>query len=241
MFVSYAEASKSNPVFLWQSDQHVIQSILAEEWLSFSSEELDALISTIPESVIQQSGKIVAGFKFMSEINRDDLSLNPQILVFAKNEEDVNQDMIQKTYAWLKKNENLLTGVLSDKVGKVSIQNIEYNQKLPAILFQNSIPVNGHHFIGLSSIVFLKKNILNLVCLAEEKEFAGYEPAFRSFIESVIIPPALQHETVIDRQSTTLLREIFALLGRKWQPYLGVFIIIGIYGWVFLTSKEKRV
>ena len=149
--------------------------------------------------------------------------------------------MIQKTYTWLSKNEILLTGLLSEKAGQVGIQNIEYIQKFPAILFQNNLTVNDHLFTGLSAIVFLKKSILNVVCLTDEKEFARHESAFRSFIESIIIPPALRHDTVIDKQSTTFLTDFFALLDRKWQPFLGVFLIIGIYGWVFLTGKEKRI
>jgi hypothetical protein len=241
LFGSHAEGSRSTTVNLWLSDQHVIQGILPEEWRPLAAEELDTLISAIPERVIQQSGKIVSSFQFMSEDKREYFSHDPQIIVFAKTDEYVNQDMIQKTYAWLGKNENLLTGMLSDKVDKVGIQNIEYIQKLPAILFQNSLPANDRLLTGLSSIVFLKSSILNIVCLAEEKEFTGYENAFRSFIESIIIPPPLQHDTVIDSQSTTFLREFSALLDRKWQTFLGLFLIIGIYGWVFLTGKEKRV
>jgi len=240
LFSSHAEGSSSKTVSLWQSDQLVIQSILSEEWRAFSSEELETLVSAIPENIIQQSGEMVAGFQFVP-VKKTNTSHNQQILVFVKTDEYVSQEMIQKTYAWLGKNENLLTGMLSDKVGNVAIQNIEYIQRLPAILFQNSLPVNDDLFTGLSSIIFLRKSILNIVCLAEEKEFAGYEPVFRSFIESVIIPPALQHETVIERQSTTFLTEVSALLERKWQPFLGVFLIIGIYGWVFLAGKEKRV
>jgi hypothetical protein len=128
-----------------------------------------------------------------------------------------------------------------NKVDKVGIQKIEYIQKLPAILFQNPLTVNEDLFTGLSTILFLKNSILNIVCLAEEKKFAEYEPIFRSFIESVVIPPALQHDTVIEKQSVTFLTEVSALLERKWQPFLGVFLIIGIYGWVFLTGKEKRI
>lgn len=241
LFVSSAEASKSNPVFLWQSDQHVIQSILNEGWSPLSSEELDGLLSVVPENIIEQSGKIVASFQFEPEETKDDTSHGPRIIVFAKTDEYVNQEMIQKTYIWLSKNEILLTGLLSEKAGQVGIQNIEYIQKLPAILFQNNLTVNDHLFTGLSAIVFLKKSILNVVCLADEKEFARHESVFRSFIESIIIPPALRHDTVIDKQSTTFLTDFFALLGRKWQPFLGVFLIIGIYGWVFLTGKEKRI
>ena len=240
LFASHAEGSRSNTVTLWQSDQHVIQSILAEEWRSLSSEELDALMSTVPESTIQQSGKIVASFQFEPE-KKTNTSRNPQIIVFVKTDEFVNQEMIQKTYVWLNKNENLLAGMHSDKVGKVGIQNIEYIQKLPAILFQNNLTVNDHLFTGMSTILFLKKSIINIVCLAEEKEFAGYEPVFRSFAESVIIPPPLRHDTVIEKQSTSFLTEVSALLERKWQPFLGVFLIIGIYGWVFLAGREKGV
>jgi hypothetical protein len=60
-------------------------------------------------------------------------------------------------------------------------------------------------------------------------------------VEFIIIPPALRHDTVIEKQSTSFLTEVSALLERKWQPFLGVFLIIGIYGWVFLTGKERRV
>jgi len=241
LFASSAEGSKPNTVFLWQSDQHVIQSILDESWSPLPSEELDALTSVLPENIIEQSGKIVAGFQFVPAEKEDNSSQNPKIFIFAKTDVYVNQEMIQKTYAWLNKNNNLLSGLFSDKIGQVDIQNIEYIQRLPAILFQNNLPVNGHLFKGLSSIVFLKASILNVVCLADEKEFAQHEGVFRSFIESVVIPPALRHDTVLDRQSTTFLTEVFALLARKWQLFLGVFLIIGIYGWVFLTKKEKRV
>ena len=240
MFVPYVEGSSSNSVTLWQSDQHVVQSVLPEEWRSFSSEELDALISNVPESVAQQSGKIVASFQLNPE-NKTNSSHKPQIIVFVKTDEIVNQEMIQKTYVWLNKNENLLTDMHSDKVDKVGIQNIEYIQKLPAILFQNHLTINDDIFTGLSTILFLKKSILNIVCLAEKKEFARYEPVFRSFIESVVIPAALQHDTVIEKQTTTFLTEVSSLLERKWQPFLGVFLIIGIYGWVYLTGKEMRV
>jgi hypothetical protein len=241
LFGSHAEGSSSNNVSLWKSDQHVIQSILAEEWRPFSSEELDTLISSVPDNVVQQSGKIVASFQFEPDKKEDTSSHNPQIIVFVKTDEFVNQEMIQKTYVWLNKNENLLAGMNSDKVDKVGIQNIEYIQKLPAILFQNHLTVNEDLFTGLSTILFLKNSILNIVCLAEEKKFAEYEPIFRSFVESVVIPPALQHDTVIEKQSATFLTEVSALLERKWQPFLGVFLIIGIYGWVFLTGKEKRI
>jgi hypothetical protein len=68
-----------------------------------------------------------------------------------------------------------------------------------------------------------------------------YEKVRATLLESVAIPPLLQHDTVITDHSTTLLTEIFALLDRKWQPFLGAFLIVGIYGWVFRTGREKRV
>ncbi|MFC1844723.1 hypothetical protein ACFLZ5_08045 [Thermodesulfobacteriota bacterium] len=240
-FTSHAEGSSLHKVDLWQSDELVIQSVLSEEWLPFSAEELDTLRSGIDESITRQSGKIVAGFQFEPDTKNNNSSHNTRIIVFVKTAVDVNQDMIQKTFVWLNKNETLLSGMLPDKVGRVGIQNIEYIQKLPAILFQQNLAVNNHPFTGLSSIVFLKNSILNIVCLSEEKEFAGHEGIFRSFIDSVTIPSELQHFTVLETQPTSLLSEILALLERKWHSFVGVFLIVGIYGWVFLTGREKRV
>ena len=240
-FASHAEGSRPYTVDLWQSGQHAIQSILSEEWHPFSAEELDTLRSGIHESITRQSGKIVAGFQFEPAAKKNNSNNTPRIIIFVKTDVNVDQNMMQKTFVWLNKNKDLLSGMLPDKVGRVGIQNIEYRQKLPAILFQQSLAVNNHPFTGLSSIVFLKNSILNIVCLAEENEFAEHEGIFRSFIDSVTIPPESQYYTVIESQSTTLLGEILALLERKWQSFLGVFLIVGIYGWVFLTGKEKRV
>jgi len=240
LFVSHSEGGKSSPISLWQSDQFVIQGVLPEDWRTLSSEELDAIISVIPGDITQQSGEIVTGFQFVPEKNSDISTHNPRIIIFAKTDEYVNQEMIQKTYAWFEKNKNLLAGMLSDKVDKASIQNIEYRQNLPAILFQNNLAVNDQHFTELSIILFLKNSILNIVCIAEENQFAGYETVFRSFIESIIIPPALRHETALERPAvTSRFTGIFALLSRKWQPFLGVLLIIGIYGWAFRTGKER--
>jgi len=238
---SHAEGSRPYTVDLWQSDELVIQSVLSEEWRAFSAEELDSLRSGIDESITHQSGKIVAGFQFEPDTKKNNTCNNTKIIVFVKTDVEVDQDMIQKTFVWLNKNETLLSGLLPDKVDRAGIQNIEYRQKLPAILFQQSLAIDDHPFTGVSSIVFLKNSILNIVCLSEEKEFAKNEGIFRSFIDSVTIPPELQHYTVIESQSTTLLTEILALLERKWQSFLGVFLIVGIYGWVFITGKEKRV
>ena len=241
LFAAHSAGSNTTPVSLWQSDQLVIQGVLPQEWESLSPQEIDTLNFTIPEGTSKQSGNIVSSFKFISGSAREDFSINPQIIVFLKADEYVDEEMIQQTYAWLEKNKNLLSGMLSDKVTRVSIQDIQYKQKFPAILFQNSLLVNDRHLTGLTSIIFMKNSILNIVCLAEEKEYTEYEPVFRSFLESVAIPPQLQHDTVITDHSTTLLTEIFALLDRKWQPFLGAFLIVGIYGWVFRTGREKRV
>jgi hypothetical protein len=237
LFSSHSEGSNSTPVYLWQSDQSFIQGVLPQEWRSLSPEEIDVLNSAIPEDIMNQSGEIVSSFKFEPEnISYQFSSNNPQIIVFLKTDEYVNQEMIHKTYTWLVRNKKLLSGMLSDKLDRLSIQDIEYKQKLPAILFQNSFLVNDLQTTGLSS-----NSILSVVCLADEKEFAEYEPIFRTFLESVVIPPRLQHDTVISAQSTTLLAEIFALLDKKWQPFLGAFLIVGIYGWVFRRGQEKRV
>ena len=197
--------------------------------------------STIPGDITHQSGKIVSSYQFFPEPMKESSSNNPQIVVFLKTDEHVNQEMIQKTYSWLEKNKNLLSGMLSDKVDQASIQNIEYRQKIPAILFQNNLRLADRYFTGLSSIIFLNNSILTIVCLADEKEFIEYSPVYRAFLESVVIPPGLQHDTVISAQSSTLLTEIFALLDRKWQPLLGVFLIAGIYGWVLRMGREKRI
>ena len=241
LFAAHSAGSNTTPVSLWRSDQLVIQGVLPQGWESLSPEEIDVLDASIPEDIIHQSGKIVSSFKFISGSAREDFSINPQIIVFLKTDEYADEEMIQQTYAWLEKNKNLLSGMLSDKVTRASIQDIQYKQKFPAILFQNSLLVNDRHLTGLTSLIFMKNSILNIVCLAEEKQFAEYEPVFRSFLESVAIPPLLQHDTVITDHSTTLLTEIFAFLDRKWQPFLGAFLIVGIYGWVFRTGRDKRV
>jgi len=229
------------PINLWQSDQHVIQGFLSQEWEPLSPEEIDSLSSTIPNRTSQQSGEIVSSFKFFSESKRNDSTRNPQVIVFLKKDEYVDEEMIQKTYEWLEKNKNLLSGMLADRVERASVQDIEYKQKLPGILFQNSILVNGQQFTGLSLILFLKSSILNIVCLAEEAEFGEYAPIFRTFLESVVIPPVLQHATVKKNHPTTLLTEIFAFLERKWQLFLGIFLILLIYGWVFQKGREKSI
>ena len=240
LFVSPSEGSEPTQVPLWQSDQFVIRGILPADWRTLSSEELDTIISVIPGNITQQSGEIVTGFQFVPEKKSDISSHNPRIVIFAKTDEYVNQEMIQKTYAWFEKNKNLLAGMLSDKVDKANIQNIEYRQNLPAILFQNNLVVNNQNFTELSIILFLKNTILNIVCITEENQFAGYETVFRSFIESITIPPALRHETALESPAaTSRLTEILALLSKKWQSFLGVLLIIGVYGWVFRTGKER--
>ena len=241
MYTSHSDGSSLVPVNLWQSGQHVIQGLLPQEWKILSPEEIDTLNSTIPQVTIQQSGEIVSSFKFLSKSTKEDSSRNPQIIVFLKTDEYVDEEMIQKTYAWFEKNKNLLSGMLADRVERASIQDIEYKQELPAILFQNKLLVNGRYFTGLSSIIFLKNSILNVVCLADEKEFVEYEPIFRTFLESIVIPQLLRHDTVKNSQYPTLLIEIFALLEKKWQPFLGIFFIAVIYGWVFRTGREKKV
>ena len=241
LFAAHSDGDSSTPVSLWQTDQLFIQGVLPQEWRSLSLEEVDVLNSAIPDEIKHQSGIIVSSYQLFTESTGRDLSHNPQIVVFLKTDEHVNQEKIEKTYTWLGKNKNLLSGMLADKVDQASIQNIEYKQKLPAILFQNSLLLNDRYFTGLSSIIFLKNSILTIVCLAEEKEFAEYEPAFRSFLGSIFIPPLLQHDTVISTQSSTLLTEIFALLDRKWQPLLGMFLIVAIYGWVFRMGRETRI
>lgn len=241
VFASHSEGDSLKSVNLWQSDQSVIQGLLPQEWKPLSPEEVDTLNSIIPKVTSQQAGQIISSFKFLSESTGELTTRNPQIIVFLKTDEYVDEGMIQKTYAWLGKNKNLLSGMVADTVERASVQDIEYKQKLPGILFQNSIAVNGQQFTGLSLVLFLKNSILNVVCLADEKEFAEYEPIFRTFLESVVIPPRLQHDTVISAQSITLLAEIFALLDKKWQSFLGAFLIVGIYGWVFRRGQEKRV
>jgi len=241
LLASHSEGRSPTLVYLWQTDQLIIQGVLPQEWRRLSPEEVDTLNLTIPEDITHQSGKIVSSYQFFSESTRKDSSHNPQIVVFLKTDERVNQEMIQKTYAWLEKNKNLLSGMLSDKVEQASIQNIEYKQKLPAILFQNRLLITDRYFTGLSSIIFLNNSLLTIICLAEEKKFTEYEPVFRSFLESVVIPSQLQHDTVTSGQSITLLAEIFALLDRKWQPLLGAFLIVAIYGWVFRVGREKRI
>jgi len=147
--------------------------------------------------------------------------------------------MIQKTYAWFEKNKNLLAGMLADKLEKASIQDIEYRQNLPAILFQSKLAANDMFFTGLSTIIFLKKGMLNIVCITEEDQFAKYDSVFRSFIGSISIPHALQHDTVVESPAVVRVREIFDLLDRKWQPLLGVLLILGVYGSVFRPNKER--
>ena len=123
---------------------------------------------------------------------------------------------------------------------EADIQDIEYKQKLPAILFQNNLSVNDQHFTEQSIILFLKNSILNIVCIAEKNQFARYETVFRTFIESISIPPALSHESVVEEPAAVSgLREIILLLNRNWQPLLGIFLIIGVYGWVFRTGRER--
>ena len=242
LFVSHSEGTSPSFVSLWKSGEMEIQGILPAEWRPLKAEELAALISAIPENITQQSGKMVSGFQIELENKKDNSpSYNSRIMVFVKTDEYVNLEMIQKTYAWLEKNRNLLAGMLSDQVEKASIQNIEYKQNLPAILFQNNLSVNEHLFTELSSIVFLKGSIMSIVCITEEKKFAEYKTVFHSFIESIVIPVSLRHTSVNSSQHVPLLTGIFAVLERKWQPLLGVFIIIGIYAWVYRTSDEKKV
>ena len=236
--VSHA-AGKPVPVSLWQSDEFVVKGTLPEQWSVISPEELAAIETIIPGSIADQSGEIVTGFQLVSEKGSKNSPHNPRIIIFAKSGEYVDQEMIQKTYAWFEKNKNLLAGMLADKLEKASIQNIEYIQNLPAILFQSNLAANDMFFTGLSTIIFMKKGILNIVCITEDDQFAAYDSVFRSFIGSISIPPALQHDTVVVSPAVVKLREIFDLLDRKWQPLLGVLVIIGVYGGVFRPNKER--
>lgn len=232
-------AGKPIPVSLWQSEESVVRGILPEQWTVLSPEEVAAIETVIPGSIAQQSGEIVTGFQLATERGSESSLHNPRIIIFAKPDENVSPEMIQKTYAWFEKNKNLLAGMLSDKVENASIRDIEYRQNLPAILFQNKLTANDRFFTGLSTIIFLKNSILNIVCIAEDNQSAAYDSVFRSFIESITIPTALQHESVVGRAAVVKLKEIFALLDRKWQPFLGILLILGVYGWVFRPVKER--
>jgi hypothetical protein len=239
-FVPCSEGSGSTPVSLWQSGQFSIQGVLPEDWKPLSPGELDVIISAMPGSITQQSGEVEAGFQLVSEKKSDNASQSPRIVIFVKTDEYVTLEMIQKTYAWFEKNKNLLAGMLPDKVEKASIQDIEYRQKWPAILFQNNLDVNDKRFTALSTIIFLKRGVLNIICITEEKEFAEFETVFHTFLESINIPPRLRHESAIDRpEAASGLKVIYDLLGRQWQPFLGVLLIIGVYGWVFRTGKSR--
>lgn len=162
LFFSPLLASGNNTakVDLWKSGQLTIQSSLNRNWRALEPEELAALSSAIPADITRQSGKVVASFKYVHEKYENRSFPGPQIIVFVKTGEHVDQEMIQKTYTWLKKNENLLTGILTEKTAEVSIQDIEYKQNLPAIIFQNHFPVNDHLFSGISTILFFEEEHL---------------------------------------------------------------------------------
>ena len=225
-------------VTLWHEGTAAVSSMLPDDWRKMTQEELTKIYQDNRAIISAQSGTLVSGFFADSDKNLKDRTY---ILVLAKIGERVPSEMIQKTYVWLQKNNELVKSMLPDQVKVMRIENIEYRQDLPSIFFQNRLDMGGTIFVGVSAIFFLNNSHLNVVCIANEQKFADYKGIFQSFINRVSIPPSLHYASGPATSPAALtissIREWF-LANEK--PILGAAMLIGIYVFVFRLGRRKR-
>ena len=228
----------AGPVTLWHEGTAAVSSMLPDDWRKMTQEEWAEILQHNKAIIPDQSGTLVSGFQPGSKENDGD---SPYILVLAKTGERVSLEMIQKTYVWLQKNNELVTGMLPAQVNAMHIENIEYRQDQPSIFFQTRLAMGEAIIVGVSAIFFLNNSYLNVVCIASERKFADYKGIFHSFINRVSIPPSLHYASGPDTSPAVSVTARF----RAWffangKPLLGAALLIGIYILIFRIGRGKR-
>jgi hypothetical protein len=229
----------AGPVTLWHQGAAVVGSMLPDDWRSMTREELAAMYQDSRAIIPDQSGKPVSGFYPGPEKNKEDPCY---ILILAKPGERVSPEMIQKTYVWLQKNNELVKNMLPAQAQAMRIENIEYRQDLPSIFFQTRLDMGEAVFVGVSAIFFLNNSYMNVVCIASERKFADYKGIFYSFIDRVSIPRSLHYATARETApAESLITRYRAWFLANAKPLIGVAILVVVYVFVFLFNRRKRV
>ena len=227
----------AGPVALWHEGAAAVTSMLPDDWRTMTREEWTETLQDNKAIIPEQSGTLVAGFKPVSGGNAD----SPYILVLAKTGERVSMEMIQKTYVWLQKNNELVQGMLPAEVKGMQIENIEYRQDLPSLFFQTRLDMGEAIIVGVSAIFFINNGYLNVVCIAGERKFADYKGIFHSFINRVSIPPALHYAAGPDNSpGGSVFARSRAWLLANAKPLLGAALLLAIYIIVFRLGRGKR-
>jgi hypothetical protein len=212
----------AGPVTLGHQGAAVVGSMLPDDWRSMTREELAAMYQDSRAIIPDQSGKPVSGFYPGPEKNKEDPCY---ILILAKPGERVSPEMIQKTYVWLQKNNELVKNMLPAQAQAMRIENIEYRQDLPSIFFQTRLDMGEAVFVGVS-----------------ERKFADYKGIFYSFIDRVSIPRSLHYATARETApAESLITRYRAWFLANAKPLIGVAILVVVYVFVFLFNRRKRV
>jgi hypothetical protein len=167
--VFHAAPVWAGPVTLWHVGTSAVSSMLPDDWRKMTQEEWAEILEDNKAIIPDQSGTLVAGFKPGS---KEKNAGSPFILVLVKTGERVSLEMIQKTYAWLQKNNELVKGMLPAEVKGMHIENIESRQDQPSILFQTRLDMGEAITVGVSAIFFLNNGYMNVVCIAGERKIA---------------------------------------------------------------------
>jgi len=228
----------AGPVTLWPEGAAGVSSMLPDDWRKMTPEELVAMYEDNRVIIPDQSGTLVAGF---SPGSMEQGGSPSYILVLVKSGERVLPEMIQKTYVWLQKNNELVKSMLPDQVKAMHIENIEYRQDLPSIFFQTRLDMGEAVFVGVSAIFFLNNSYMNVVCIASERKFADYKGIFLSFINRVSIPDSLHYVSGPDTPpAATVIARFLAWLQAHAKPLLGVVLLVGVYIFVLQIGRGKR-
>lgn len=238
LLVSLVMPVLAAPVTLWHAGTAAVSSVLPDDWRQMTQEERAEILQNNKAIMPDQSGTLVSGFyPGPGETNRD----SSYILVFVKDGERVSQEMIQKTYVWLQKNNELVKGMLPAEVNGMQIEDIEYRQDLPSIFFQTRLDMGASIIVGVSAIFFLNNSYLNVVCITNERKFADYKGIFHSFISQVSIPTSLHYAAGPDPSpATSVIARSRAWILANAKPLLGAAIIVGIYILIFRLGRQKH-
>ena len=238
--VFYAGPVWAGPVALWLEGTTAVSSILPDDWRKMTQEEWAEILQDNKAIIPEQSGTLVAGFQPGPVKKGAD---SPYILVLVKTGEQVSLDMIQKTYVWLQKNNELMQGMLPAEVNGMHIENIEYRQDQPSIFFQTRLDMGEAIVVGVSAIFFLNNGYMNVVCIAGERKIADYKGIFHSFINRVSIPPSLHYSYSTGPDTSPGVSDTARF--RAWflanaKPLLGAALLVTIYILVFRVGRGKR-
>ena len=243
LLVFHAVPVWAGPVALWHEGATAVSSMLPDDWRKMTQEEWAEIFQDNKAIIPDQSGTLVAGFQPGSNGKNADSPYIPVLTRTRMYGERVSLEMIQKTYVWLQKNNELMKGMLPAEVNAMHIENIEYRQDQPSIFFQTRLDMSEAIIVGVSAIFFLNNGYMNVVCIASERKIADYKGIFHSFINRVSIPPSLHYSYSTGPDNSPAVSVIARF--RAWflasaKPLLGVAMLITIYILVFRVGRGKR-